>query len=100
MNAINSANAATTINISHFIAGTMILRHGIGHKYIRTDLGPPADFFLIPFNIVDIVQMSPLFNFNELGREHLHTHFPVLMLTAFVLAGNHNPGRDVGQPHR
>ena len=78
----------------------MVFYHGIGHEHIGADLAAPGDLLLFAFDIGDLLQVFPLFDLHQFGHQHFHGHFAVLVLAALHLAGNHNAGGDVDQPHR
>ena len=89
-----------SVDIAGFKAGTMVLDHGIGHEDIGADLGTPADGLLVAPDVLDLVQMLPLLDLQQLGFQHPHSHVLVLVLASLYLAGNHNAGRQVGNPNR
>ena len=62
-------------------------------------MGAPGNLFLITLNVLNAFQILSLFDLHQLGLEHTHGHFPVLVLAALNLAADHDPGGNMGQAH-
>ena len=78
------------VDIADFGTRSMILDHGVWMKNIRTDLASPGDLGLVALDILDFVQVLPLFDLYQLGAQHLQTGLLILELAPLGLAGNHN----------
>ena len=50
-------------------------------------------------DVLDFFEVLALLDLHQLGFEHLHGHLTVLVLAALILAGDDNPGRQMGDPY-
>src|SRR5512142_453135 len=78
-------------------AGAHVLDVLVRVEDIVPDLGSPGAAAVAPqrVHLLRVLLPPPL---EQLGLEHGHGRGPVLDLAAFVLAGDHDPGGDVGDP--
>jgi len=74
----------------------MILYHPVGLKHITPDLTAPGNLLLLPLNLGHFLLFFPLFQLVYAGPENPQRGGLVLMLGSLVLAGNHDPGGDMG----
>ena len=73
------------IDITGFKAGTVILHHRVRHEHIGTNLCAPCNFLLYAFDILNLFEMFPFLDFQQLGFQHRHGNIPVLVLAALYL---------------
>ena len=86
----------TALDVAVFIAGAVVLHQRVGHEDVGADLAAPFDLLLLALDVFDLIQVFPLFDLHQLGFQHAHGHFPVLVLAALVLAGHDDARGDVG----
>ena len=85
------------VDVAHLVAGTGVLREGVRHENVGTDLGTPGDLQLVALDVLDLVEVLTLFDLDELGLQHAHTDFAVLVLGPFDLAADHDARRLVDE---
>ena len=88
-----------SVYIAGFKAGSVILNHSVGHKYIGADLAAPSDYVLNALDVFYLIKVLLGLDLNQLGTKHLHTVVAVLELASFSLAGNNDTGGNVGESY-
>ena len=78
------------VDVAHLVAGAGVLREGVGHEDVGADLGTPGDLQLVALDVLDLVEVLTLFDLDELGLQHAHTDFSVLVLGTLDLAADHD----------
>jgi len=78
--------------------GPRVLDEAIGLEDVGPDLVAPGDFGFEVLHLIDLLPFLFLLELIKAGGQHLHTHGLVLVLGAFVLALDDDPGRVVGDP--
>src|SRR5690606_24149670 len=86
--------------VRRLVVGPQILHHLVGLQHIAANLVPPADLGLRRrlgigrrFALLELLLV-------EARLQHLHRRRTVLVLAALLLAGHHDPGRNVGDADR
>ena len=87
------------VHISRFMAGSVILHHGVGLEYVGTDLVAPADFLHLSTNAGKLLRVFLLLEHIQLRLQHLHGFVLILELGTFVLTLHHDSRRNMGNTY-
>ncbi len=68
-------------------------------EHIGTYLVAPGDLSVVALQVGYLLLMLLFEQFGQFRREHLHSHFLILMLAAFILAGDDDARGDVRDAH-
>jgi len=82
-----------------FVFRTVILNELVRVKDVASDLAPPLDLSLFGGKLLQFFFPLALVVIVKAGAKDLHGGGAILMLGSLVLAGDHNAGRDMGNPH-
>ena len=77
----------------------MVFDQGIGMDSIRANLITPGNLALSAVHLIKILCPLLVLHSIEFRDQHLHNHLLILVLGTFVLALDHNTGRQVGDAH-
>src|SRR4029077_18182377 len=86
------------LHVALLDAGPDVLHERVRLQVVVADLGAELGRQHLALEVVDLLGGQHLLAFEEAGTQHLHGDLPVLDLRALVLAGDHDAGRQVGDP--
>ena len=89
-----------SISIADFMTCTVILDHPVGMEDIGADLASPGNLLLLASQSFGFALLLFRLQFVDTGFELLHCHCPVLVLGTFILAADHDSGRNMGDADR
>src|SRR5438270_8458215 len=86
------------LHVALLDAGPDILDQRVGLERVVADLGAELGRQHLALQVVDLLGGQQLLALEKARPQHLHRDLPVLDLRALVLAGDHDPGRQVRDP--
>src|SRR4029450_4537736 len=88
------------VHVAGLVLGPQVLDHLVRLQHVAADLAAEPHPLLVAADLVELgLALGPL-EVGDLGLEHGHGAGAVLGLAALDLAGHHDAGGDVGEPHR
>src|SRR4029077_17827940 len=88
------------LHVAHLHAGAVVLDDLVWREGVGADLAAERDLLLLPGQVGQLLLLPLLVDLEEARLEDAHRGVAVAQLGALVLAGDHDAGRQVGDPHR